>query len=344
MEDRLFSLFQKRGVRRVLIFVLITLILYFLRSMMDLMLLTFIFSYLVNKLQKIVTRWFPIKRRLAVLIVYIFILGGLTFGVIKYFPILVNEITQLVLQISDFYTKPQHNEVLNYIVKNIQEKKIVDYAQKGVSILLDYFTSISKVSIQVLMAVILSLFFLLEKERIIRFTKQFKTSKLAAFYDEIEYFSVKFVGTFGKVIEAQFIIAFVNSVLTTIGLWILGFPQLFGLAILIFALGLIPVAGVFISLIPLCIIAYSIGGGMKVLYVLILIVIVHAVEAYVLNPQLMSSKTNMPVFYTFLILIFCEHFFGVWGLILGIPIVMFFLDVLEVTGQSTEPQKKTSST
>lgn len=153
MEDRLFSLFQKRGVRRVLIFVLITLILYFLRSMMDLMLLTFIFSYLVNRLQKIVTRWFPIKRRLAVLIVYVFILGGLTFGVIKYFPILVNEITQLVLQISDFYTKPQHNEVLNYIVKNIQEKKIVDYAQKGVSILLDYFTSISKVSIQVLMAV-----------------------------------------------------------------------------------------------------------------------------------------------------------------------------------------------
>lgn len=341
MEDRLFSLFQKRGVRRVLIFVLITLILYFLRSMMDLMLLTFIFSYLVNRMQKIVTRWFPIKRRLAVLIVYIFILGGLTFGVIKYFPILVNEITQLVLQISDFYTKPQHNEVLNYIVKNIQEKKIVDYAQKGVSILLDYFTSISKVSIQVLMAVILSLFFLLEKERIIRFTKQFKTSKLAAFYHEIEYFGVKFVGTFGKVIEAQFIIAFVNSVLTTIGLWILGFPQLFGLAILIFALGLIPVAGVFISLIPLCIIAYSIGGGMKVLYVLILIVIVHAVEAYVLNPQLMSSKTNMPVFYTFLILIFCEHFFGLWGLILGIPIVMFFLDVLEVTGQSAEPKKKT---
>ncbi|AJO24487.1 AI-2E family transporter [Weizmannia coagulans] len=341
MEDRLFSLFQKRGVRRVLIFVLLTLILYFLRSMMDLMLLTFIFSYLVNRLQKIVTRWFPIKRRLAVLIVYILILGGLTFGVIKYFPILVNEITQLVVQISDFYTKPQHNEVLNYIVKNIQEKKIVDYAQKGVSILLDYFTSISKVSIQVFMAIILSLFFLLEKERIIRFTKQFKTSKLAAFYDEIEYFGVKFVGTFGKVIEAQFIIAVVNSVLTTIGLWILGFPQLFGLAILIFALGLIPVAGVFISLIPLCIIAYSIGGGMKVLYVLILIVIVHAVEAYVLNPQLMSSKTNMPVFYTFLILIFCEHFFGLWGLILGIPIVMFFLDVLEVTGQSTEPKKKT---
>ncbi|MEZ0117681.1 UNVERIFIED_ORG: putative PurR-regulated permease PerM [Heyndrickxia coagulans] len=71
MEDRLFSLFQKRGVRRVLIFVLIAVILYFLRSMMDLMLLTFIFSYLVNRLQKIVTRWFPIKRRLAVLIVYI---------------------------------------------------------------------------------------------------------------------------------------------------------------------------------------------------------------------------------------------------------------------------------
>jgi len=336
----LFSFFQRKGVRRITIFVLIALVLYLLRSMMDLILLTFIFSYLVNRLQKIVTKWFPMNRRLAVLILYILIVGGLAFGIVKYLPILINEITQLVMQISDFYTKPQHNEILNYLVKNIQEKKVMDYMQQGVSILLDYFTSVSKVSLQVLMAIILSLFFLLEKDRIIRFTKQFKTSKLAAFYDEMEYFGIKFVGTFGKVIEAQFIIAIVNCLLTTIGLWILGFPQLFGLAILIFGFGLIPVAGVFISLIPLCVIAYSIGGGMKVLYVLILVVIVHAVEAYVLNPQLMSSKTNLPVFFTFLILIFCEHFFGVWGLILGIPIVMFFLDVLEVTGQDAQQKRK----
>ncbi|WP_278342584.1 AI-2E family transporter, partial [Parageobacillus thermoglucosidasius] len=97
-----------------------------------------------------------------------------------------------------------------------------------------------------------------------------------------------------------------------------------------FFLGLIPVAGVIISLFPLCFIAYSIGGIMKVVYILIMIAVIHALEAYVLNPKLMSSKTNLPVFYTFIVLIFSEHFFGVWGLILGIPVFVFILDVLGV--------------
>ena len=138
-------------------------------------------------------------------------------------------------------------------------------------------------------------------------------------------------GTFGKVIEAQFIIAIVNTVLSVISLWIMDFPQLFGLGIMIFFLGLIPVAGVIISLVPLSLIAYTVGGFVQVLYILIIIAIIHAIEAYILNPKLMSSKTDLPIFYTFIVLIFSEHFFGVWGLIIGIPIFVFLLDVLEVT-------------
>ncbi|MBP3041767.1 AI-2E family transporter, partial [Bacillaceae bacterium Marseille-Q3522] len=202
-----------------------------------------------------------------------------------------------------------------------------------------YFTDLGKTGLQVLLAILLSLFFLLEKPRLIDFTKKFKDSKLSSFYYEIEYFASKFVRTFGKVIEAQFIIATVNCILTTLALWIMGFPQLIGLAILIFLLGLIPVAGVIISLIPLCTIAYTIGGIMQVVYVVILIMFIHALEAYILNPKLMSSKTNLPVFYTFLVLIFSEHFMGVWGLIIGIPIFVFFLDVLEVTGKDNKDSK-----
>ena len=148
------------------------------------------------------------------------------------------------------------------------------------------------------------------------------------------------LGTFGKVIEAQFIIAIVNTVLTVISLWIMDFPQLFGLGIMIFFLGLIPVAGVIISLVPLSLIAYTVGGFVQVLYILIIIVIIHAIEAYILNPKLMSSKTDLPIFYTFIILIFSEHFFGVWGLIIGIPIFVFLLDVLEVTNTGDNKKHK----
>lgn len=111
---------------------------------------------------------------------------------------------------------------------------------------------------------------------------------------------------------------------------------------MVFILSLIPVAGAFISCIPLSLIAYTVGGFQDVLYVLGMICIVHMLESYVLNPKLMSSKTELPIFYTFIILMFSERFFGVWGLIVGIPIFIFLLDLLDVKTIRRKLTKKES--
>ncbi|MBE3569405.1 MAG: AI-2E family transporter [Bacillales bacterium] len=340
MEDYVKRFVNSKSWRRIVILAIIVFFLYLVRSMMNVILLTFIFTFLMDRLEKMVSRFIRINRKITVILLYTIVVGLLLYGIVRYLPIIVAEITQLVKQITEFYMRPQHNVILNYLVDVLKEKQISSYLQQGVTFLLKYFTDISQIVLQVLIAIILSLFFLLEKERLIQFTRKFKHSKLSMFYDEIEFFGRKFVRTFGKVIEAQFVIAIVNTILSTTGLWIMGFPQLFGLAIMILFLGFIPVAGMIISLIPLSIIAYSIGGYIKVLYVLIMVAVVHAVEAYLLNPKLMSSKTNLPVFYTFMVLIFSEQFFGVWGLILGIPIFVFLLDVLEVTDLSNGKEKE----
>lgn len=73
---------------------------------------------------------------------------------------------------------------------------------------------------------------------------------------------------------------------------------------MVFFLGLVPVAGVVLSLIPLSIIAYSIGGIAYIVSLVLVIMIVHAIEAYFLNPKLMSAKTELPIFFTFIVLIF----------------------------------------
>ena len=102
------------------------------------------------------------------------------------------------------------------------------------------------------------------------------------------------------------------------------------LVLLVFILRLIPVAGVIISLIPLSLVAYSVGGLRYVIYIFIVIMIIHAIEAYILNPKFMASKTELPIFYTFVVLLVGEHFLGTWGLIVGVPIFTFLLDILGV--------------
>lgn len=304
--------------------------------MINVVLLTFIFSFLMDRLVHIVTKKFPmLNRNVTVLFFYATIIGLLTYVLIKYLPVITSQVTQLFYQIQDFYLQPHDNVYINYVIQLIEQNGISNYINQGVNFVIKSATDISSIGIQAFISIILSLFFNLEKPKLIEFTNQFKTSKVAPFYKEIAYFGNKFVLTFGKVLEAQFLIACVNCILTTAALWIMGFPQLLGLSIMVFFLGLIPVAGVIISLIPLCTIAYTIGGFMYIVYILIVIMVIHAVEAYILNPKLMSSKTNLPVFYTFIILIFGEHFFGVWGLIVGIPIFIFLLDILDVRAIGT---------
>ncbi|MBC1272002.1 AI-2E family transporter [Listeria booriae] len=337
------NLFYNRSFRRVLVFVLVAFVLYLMRSMIDIILLTFIFSFLINRLENFILKRISIYRKIIVIVLYALIALGITLLIVKYIPMLIEQLDQLIRSINGFYTKPGNNETVNYIMNLLKEFEVTKYVNDGVQFLFAYLANIGVVAMNTFIALILSLFFSLGKERLILFTSNFGHSKVAFIYEELSYFGRKFNETFGKVIEAQFMIALVNCVLTTIALWIMGFPQLFSLAIMVFLLGLIPVAGVIISMVPLTIIAYTIGGVNYVLIILVLVVVIHAIESYILNPKLMSAKTDLPVFYTFIILIFSEHFFGIWGLIVGIPVFMFLLDVLGVINEDevlVHPDKK----
>lgn len=334
------NLFQSKGFQRLLVLLLLALILYGLQSMFNLILITFMLTYLMDRFQKFISRkldhFLPINRKIIIALLYVMLVGGIAVTLVKYLPVLTVQISQLIYQFNVFFKNPPDNEIIKAAINAINHMELSKYIGQGVDILYKSIANVGKFGLQFFLSLILSLFFLLEKARIVAFTAKFKESRLAVFYNEIEYFGKKFARSFGKVIEAQFLIAIVNCVLSVIALWILGFPQLLGLALMIFLLGLIPVAGVIISLIPLCMIAYNIGGITYVIYIIIIVTFIHALESYVLNPKFMSQKTNLPIFYTFMVLTFSEHFLGVWGLIIGIPIFVFLLDVLDVTSDEIE--------
>ena len=106
-------------------------------------------------------------------------------------------------------------------------------------------------------------------------------------------------------------------------------------------LSLVPVAGVLISMIPLTLLGFASGGLIRVVWIIVLVILIHAFESYFLHPRLMADRTDLPVFVTFITLIIMESLLGAWGLIIGIPIVSFFLDILGV--QNSEPRRDVSN-
>ncbi|CAG7653518.1 AI-2E family transporter [Paenibacillus allorhizosphaerae] len=329
--ERLKLFFTNLTVRRFFILAIICLLLFSIKDMLNLVLLTFLIAYVMNRLQQAVTKklskYVVVNSKVIIILLYVALVSTVVIGIVNYFPKVLVQIKQLKDNLVVLTNLPvPEDEFSKYIYKTLKDLNLQSYMKHG----FEYVLRISNWGTTFLMSIILSLVFILEKPRITAFTSRLKDSKIAWLYTELEYFGKKFILSFGKVIEAQLLIALCNTVFTVIGLWILGFPYLFALGIMIFMLSLVPVVGFVISLIPLCIIGYNIGGWMMVIYVVAMIAVLHALEGYLLNPKLMSSKMNLPMFYTFIVLIFSEHYMGIWGLILGIPIFVFLLDILDV--------------
>lgn len=198
-----------------------------------------------------------------------------------------------------------------------------------------------------LLGLILSYIFIIERKKIEVFLRRMRDGNFAFFYDEYAIIASKVGNGFGIIFRAQSIIALVNSILTTLGLIVISvmtgsgtFPYIVTLALIVFIFGFIPVFGTIISGIPIIIIAYGYGGVSAVIGVLIMLSIVHAVEAYYLNPKIVSSYVHFPVFITFIILTISEHYFGLIGLLVGIPLFSILIGLIEDMDKYIDTVKK----
>ncbi|MBW9156471.1 AI-2E family transporter [Clostridium tagluense] len=328
------QLFQRETVIKIILLLSLVLFAYLIRSIFNLVLLTFMITYLANSLQcllvKQINKVIKVNPALITIIIYMFMAATIVLLLVKYIPIAISE-SILILDKLEYIKFPKTTSgVMVYLTPILEQIDIASYAKSGIQSIMFFVTDFGKWSLNFFMALLISFIFILEKGSILKFVYKFKESKISVEYNYLSYFGNNFLNSFGKVIQAQIMIAITNTVLSIIGLTIMGFPQLLALAFMIFILSLVPVAGVFISLIPLCLIAFKIGGLIKVVFVLIMIFIIHAIESYVLNPKLMSDTTHLPIFFTFVTLIVSEHFMGIWGLLLGIPIFIFLLDIIGV--------------
>lgn len=318
--------------------VVIIAILFFLENALNFLLLTFIFTYLgYTVFTKILFALPEVLRRpkLLLVLMYCFILVVVIVTGYRYMPVAIQQFSTIIVQGSSFnielYEELMPEQVFEFI-RNLDMPGILkDFGAK----ILGATAGFSTFVLEAFVATLLSFFFILELGKIKEFSKTLRTPSTAHVYDQLVQFGQSFLNTFGLAIKVQLMISTVNTLLSVIGLFILGFPNIIGLAMMIFLLGLMPVIGVVISLIPLSLIAFQIGGVVYVFYMFVMIMIIHAIESYFLNPKLYSLTMKLPIFYTFIVLMVSELLFGAWGLVIGIPLFVFIIELIK-----GEPQLK----
>lgn len=285
-----------------------------------------------QELRRLVQRWIPrVPVTLVVLLSYLLLILGLFYVVTDYVPMLVNQLVKMTNSLITFYQSADMHWLMKYLNQFVSSSTLATQARHGVTLAVTTLTNFGTLLVAVAMSVILSFFYTIELRQMNEFSKTFLSSQyLSWFFKDLDFFGKKFVNTFGVVLEAQFFIALTNTALTMIALFFMKMPQIFALGLMVFILSLVPVAGVIISLVPLSMVGYSVGGIRYIVYLIIVILVIHMIESYILNPKFMSSRTELPIFYTFVVLLVSEHLFGVWGLIVGVPIFTFLLDIVGV--------------
>lgn len=323
---------KERMISWVVMILMFVTMWYMLNIVLLTFVITFVFYHLVEMIQRKRKEMFSVQvpDGFILTVLYITFILVLTFASIEFAPKLAAYFTDLANVFINFNidaVKEAIDPRLAELLGNVDFNRYI--ANAGV-MLATGVTAVGGFGVNLFLSLILSYLLLLEKKQIRKFGERLADSRISFIYDYWMKFGGNFCKTFGKVMKVQVTIAFINSVVSMILLTVLGFPQIMSLGVMIFILGLVPVAGVIISLVPLSIIAFNIGGLSKVVAVLLMITLIHILEAYVLNPKLMSDQTKLPVCFIFIILLVGEHYLGVWGLLIGVPIFIFLLNAMEV--------------
>ncbi len=177
----------------------------------------------------------------------------------------------------------------------------------------------------ILLALLFSFLISLDLLRLGEEVRNLRNSRLRDFYEETALPVVRFGYTVGRTIQAQAMIALVNTLLTFIGLSLLGVPSLSVLSLIVFLCSFIPVLGVFISTIPIVLVAINSDGLNLAVLSVLMVIVVHAIEAYLLNPMIYGKHLKINPVIVLIILFIGHHAFGVWGMLLGVPVAHYFL-------------------
>lgn len=180
------------------------------------------------------------------------------------------------------------------------------------------------------LGLLFSFLIVLDLPRLTRSIRGLRTTRVGFIYDEVSDSIISFGRTLGHALEAQLLIALINTVLTALAIYIFGIGQkLAFLSLIVFLCSFIPVAGVFISSVPICLLALEEAGAQGFILMAFVIWGIHLIEAYILNPKIFGNRLHINPVLVLMILTVGGKLFGIWGLLLGVPVCTYiFADAI----------------
>jgi putative heme transporter len=141
----------------------------------------------------------------------------------------------------------------------------------------------------------------------------------------------------GGFIRGTALIAAIDATLIGLGLWLLGVPLAFALAVLVFLGAFVPFVGAFVSGLVAVLVAFADGGWELALAALILVVAVQLIEGNFLQPIIQSRTVDLHPAVILLAVAAGASLFGIAGAYLAVPVTAVVFAV--VSSLRSEPER-----
>ncbi len=305
-------------------------------GLFGLVFITYILCFLFNGPIEALAARTRLPRTLWAAVVYILFLAVVLSLLSSVLPKLGSESTSFLKKLPDtLETLRRHLDQWAWLAPDMAApiSKVKDYltleALVGVktetlfTLAVNSFNQISTYVSTFLLGTLFSFLIMLDFPKLRAKTIALRESRLRDIYDVTARSVVRFAIVVGMGFRAQMMIAGVNTVLTAVGMYFLGIEPVMLLSTVVFFCGLIPVLGTFISSAPIVLVAVNTTGPSHALWAIVMIIIVHTIETYVLNPRIVAAMFKISPLITLMILYVGHKLFGLWGMVLGVPVSVF---------------------
>ncbi len=307
-------------------------LLYLFRNMFGLIFITFIMCFIVSSISHTLRRKYHVNRRATVVCFYLLFLMSVTAFLVYIPPRILSETINFTEQLPESMKSVRNwmnsnlgeNEMIAPLLPQIKEalfpetlvvsvwNVVRNMLEKG----LHYFGWF-------FLAMLFSFLIMLDLPELSRGMRRLRFTRLAESYRETADSILLFAKVVGENFRAQLLISTINTILTAVCLHFLGVKAIALLCTIVFMCGLIPVLGMWISSVPIVLMAINSGGMELGLWALLMIIVIHMLEAYVLNPRIVSSVMHINPVMTLIILYIAHSMIGMWGMLLGVPIAVY---------------------
>lgn len=274
-------------------------------------------------------------RALSIFTMYVILLLLIVILINFILPVVFESVTDLINNLQGYYelsinrynSLPEDSimkgELANDFIKSIQNIDIKQYFQ--VDKILQYILSaINAVTslFDIFVAVIVSVYILSEREKILGFLKKFAEALFKEnTYKNLDKYFNNSNEIFFKFIASQFLDAVVVGILVTIAMSIMGIKYAPLLGFLIGLFNMIPYVGAIIAVVIAGVLTLITGGVSQTAWMLIVVVILQQIDANIINPKIVGQSLKISPLLVIFAITVGGAYFGMLGMFLAVPVI-----------------------